>query len=202
MKKLLLILLAMLLMQLPALAQGMPRTFNVLLAGGSEANAIRIWLTDDGRNYVIDSIVPLEVGGPICANPEGNSNELICAAPQISGFEVNADGGDDEVSVAKDILVPVTLRGGGGNDVLIGAAGADKLIGGDGDDRLIGRRGADVLLGGDGSDVLLGGFGNDMLRGGPGNNLLRGGSGTDDIEQYRPSNDAQRARPQHPVPGE
>jgi len=183
MKKTLLILLALLLTQTPALAQPAPKTYNVLLAGAGEANSIHIWLMSDGRNYVIDSIVPLEVGGSICANPEGNQNELICQAPLISGFEVNAGGGDDEVSVAKAILVPVTMRGGGGNDLLIGGAGPDKLIGGDGSDRLIGRRGADALFGGDGKDALLGGTGNDVLRGGSGSDLLRGGAGNDDLRQ-------------------
>src|ERR1700720_4652668 len=31
-------------------------TYNVLLAGGAEANEIHIWLTPDGRTYVIESI--------------------------------------------------------------------------------------------------------------------------------------------------
>jgi Ca2+-binding RTX toxin-like protein len=199
MKKTILILLALALVQAPAVAKPAPKAYNLLLAGGSEANSIHVWLMSDGRNYVIDSIVPLEVGGDICANPAGNPNELICQAPAISGFEVNADGGDDEVSVAKDILVPVTMRGGGGDDLLIGGAGPDKLIGGDGDDRLIGRRGADALLGGNGSDVLLGGFGNDMLRGGAGNDLLRGGAGDDDLRQQGGKHRRRASRGRHPV---
>ena len=44
------------------------------------------------------------------------------------------------------------LRGGGGNDVLVGRQGDDTLLGGDGDDVLVGGRGADVLTGGEGSD--------------------------------------------------
>jgi RTX calcium-binding nonapeptide repeat (4 copies) len=200
MKKTLLILLALLLMQAPALAEPAPKTYNVLLAGAGEANEIHIWLTPDGRSYVIDSIVPLEVGSTICANPDGNQNELLCQAPSISGFEVNAGGGDDEVSVAKDILVPVTMRGGGGNDLLIGGAGADKLIGGDGSDRLIGRRGADALFGGDGRDVLLGGAGNDLLRGGDGSDLLRGGAGSDDLRQRRAPRHPKKAHARQPAP--
>ena len=72
-------------------------TYNVLLAGGSESNDIRIWLTPDGRTYVIESIVPLEVGGTVCENPPGTPNELDCQAVPVSGFEVNADAGDDQV---------------------------------------------------------------------------------------------------------
>ena len=77
-----------------------PLTYTVLLAGGPESNEIRIWLTPDGRTYVIDSIYPLEVGGTVCEHPAGNPNELICQAPQVAAFEFNADGGDDRARVA------------------------------------------------------------------------------------------------------
>jgi len=182
MKKAILISLAILTAQAPAPALGaaQPQTYNVLLAGGDEVNMIRVWLSPDGRQYVIDSVVPLEVGGTICANPAGNPNELICDAASIGGFEVNAGGGDDRVAVAKSVSIPVTMRGGTGDDVLIGGAGPDKLQGGSGDDRLVGWRGADALYGGPGSDVLIGGPGGDLLRGGPGEDQLRAGSGRDD----------------------
>jgi Ca2+-binding RTX toxin-like protein len=186
MKKVILILLAVLAAQAPAPASAGPppeAAYNVLLAGGDEPNSIRIWLTPDGRQYVIDSIVPLEVGGTVCTNPEGRTNELVCDAPFIAGFEVNSDGGGDEVSVAPEISIPVTMRGGHGDDTLIGGSGPDKLIGGSGADRLIGGRGADVLYGGTGADTLLGGPASDVLRGGPGADLLRGGSGSDDERQ-------------------
>lgn len=186
MKKLILITLAILAAQapVPALGSAPSPTFTVLLAGGEEPNTIRIWLTADGRDYVIDSAVPLEVGGELCANPPGDPNELICDAPSIAGFEVNAGGGDDSVTVAKAIAIPVTMRGGGGNDTLLGGSGPDKLLGGDGDDRLVGGRANDVLYGGPGDDVLIGGTGRDVLRGGPGDDVLRGGAGENDVSQY------------------
>ena len=182
MKKAILISLAILAAQAPAPALGaaQPQTFNVLLAGGDEANMIRIWLSADERDYVIDSVVPLEVGSPICANPPGNPNELVCDAPSISGFEVNAGGGDDRVAVAKNVAISVTMRGGTGDDFLLGGAGPDKLLGGTGDDWLVGWRGADALYGGPGRDTLIGGPGSDLLRGGPGEDLLRGGRGEND----------------------
>jgi Ca2+-binding RTX toxin-like protein len=187
MKKLLSIVLAVLAAQAPAPALGTAQapTYTVLLAGGDEANTIRIWLTADGRDYVIDSVVPLEVGGEVCANPPGNQNELVCDAPSIAGFEVNAGAGSDSVTVARAIAVPVTMRGGAGDDTLIGGSGPDKLEGGDGNDRLVGGRGDDVLYGGSGKDVLIGGRGDDVLRGGPGEDVLRGGRGKNDLRQYR-----------------
>jgi Ca2+-binding RTX toxin-like protein len=169
----------------PALGGANAPTYTLLLAGGDEPNMIHIWLSADGRDYVIDSAVPLEVGGEVCANPPGNPNELVCGAPPIAGFEVNAGAGSDSVTVARAITVPVTMRGGAGDDTLIGGSGPDKLLGGDGGDRLVGGRGADVLYGGRGRDVLIGGPGADVLRGGPGADTLRGGRGADDLRQYR-----------------
>jgi Ca2+-binding RTX toxin-like protein len=187
MKKLISTILAVVAAQLlaPALVTADSPTVTVLLAGGEEANMIHIWLTPDGRDYVIDSAVPLEVGGTVCANPPGNPNELVCAAPAIAGFEVNAGAGDDQVSVARAIAIPVTMRGDGGDDTLVGGSGPDKLMGGAGDDRLVGGRGPDVLYGGPGDDVLIGGPGADRLRGGPGEDRLRGGRGNDNVRQFR-----------------
>lgn len=184
MKKLLLISFASMALLAPAFAHAAPQTYTVLLAGGEEANMIRIWLTPDGREYVIDSVVQLEVGGEVCTHPEEKSNELVCDAPAIAGFEVNAGGGDDKLTVAKDVGVPVTMRGGAGDDLLLGGGGRDKLIGGPGDDRLSGWRGADLLYGGPGEDVLVGGPGDDVLRGGSGMDSMAAGPGKNDVRQY------------------
>lgn len=174
-----------------------PAAYNVLLAGGSEPNRIHIALSPDGRQYVIESVVPLEVGGEVCVHPEGRENALVCDAPQITGFEVNSGGGEDIVTMASVVRVPVTMRGGpesdlliggssvdkliggAGDDQLIGGAGGDKLIGGEGDDRLRGGAEGDVLLGDSGADVLSGGGGPDLLIGGPGKDLLQGGPAKD-----------------------
>lgn len=186
MKKLLLISLAFLALLAPGIAHAAtPKTYTVLLAGGGEANMIKIWLDPGGREYVIDSVVQLDVGGSVCTHPEDNPNELLCTAPAIAGFEVNAGGGNDRVSIAKDVSVPVTMRGESGNDLLLGGGGADKLIGGAGNDRLIGWRGADLFYGGPGEDVLIGGPGSDLLRGGPGVDTLAGGPGGNDVRQYQ-----------------
>ena len=151
-------------------------TYTVVLAGGATQNSIRIWPTPDGRSYVIDSMAPLEVGGSVCENTPGVPNELTCKAPLVAGFEVNGGEGDDTFSVSSAIEVPVTMRGGPGNDTLVVDSGADKLIGGDGHDKLAARLGGDVLYGGPGSDELLGGPGNDVLRGGS-TDVMDGGSG-------------------------
>lgn len=156
----------------------------VLLAGGAEANAISVALSADGRSYLIESQgSPLEVGGKVCVHPEEKATQLVCEAPVIGGFEVNAGGGDDSVVVSGSVRVAVTLRGGPGNDRLTGGANADKLIGGPGDDVLVGRAGDDSLYGGPGNDHLIGGSGRDLLRGEAGEDVLLGGPGENDLLQ-------------------
>jgi len=175
MKKAILILLVILAALTAPIAHA-ETTYTVVLAGGSAQNSIRIWLTPDGRSYVIDSAVPLEVGGSVCENTPGVLTELVCKAPLVAGFEVNGGEGDDTVSVSGAIELPVTMRGGPGNDTLVGGGGPDKLIGGEGNDKVAGRGGGDVLYGGPGNDELLGGPGNDVLRGGS-TDIMDGGSG-------------------------
>ena len=166
---------------------GPQRNVSVVLAGGEESNQIAIWLTPDGREYVIDSLVPLESGDSVCTEMEGKPTELRCQAPAIVGFQVNAARGNDRVSVAKNLTVPVTVLGAGGDDLLVGGAGADRLLGGPGNDILVGNAGADALHGGPGDDTLMGGPGNDLLIGGPGKDTLGGGPGRNEVRQFAPA---------------
>lgn len=195
MKRLLLLLLAALVL-VASLAAGSasaiqgPRTeigppeksINIVLAGTPGDDRITIELSADGRTYEIDSATPLEVASQVCSHPEKRQEDLVCEATPIAGFEVNTGAGDDSVVMGARVPVPATIRGGEGNDVLVGGAAADKLIGGPGNDELNGRGGNDVLIGGSGDDTLIGGPGNDILQGGSGHNTLVGGPGKNVIE--------------------
>lgn len=155
--------------------------YTLLVAGGPGPTEISISLSADGRSYVINANDPLEVGLQACVNPPGNQDELICQAPAIGAFEVNGgmNGGDTEI-VGKTVKVPVTLRGGSGNNLLEGGGGASTLVGGPGEDTLIGRGGNDRLYGGPGNDRLYAGSGNAArLYAGPGNDILKGEPGHD-----------------------
>lgn len=153
----------------------------LLISGGNENSGITVSLSPDGREYVILSTAPLEVGGSICTHPEEIPTELFCKAPSIAGFEVNAGGGSDFITFSSDVPVPVTIRGGPGGDRLTGGGASDKIIGGPDHDYLVGRRGDDWMLGGSGPDKLSGGPGNDYMRGGPDQDKLVGGPGNNDI---------------------
>jgi iron transport multicopper oxidase len=73
------------------------------------------------------------------------------------------------------------LRGNGGNDTLDGGTSDDKLLGGTGNDALRGASGNDSLSGEDGDDSLDGGTGDDALDGGIGTDAMTGGSGIDKV---------------------
>ena len=77
------------------------------------------------------------------------------------------------------------LRGGRGDDILIGGPGGDRLVGGRGDDSLRGQDGADTLLGGGNDDGLVGGPGRDELYPGRGHNSVAGGDDRDTV-RYDP----------------
>lgn len=181
MKKTLLIAITVLAATTATVAHAGERALTLVLAGGVEADSISITLSPDGRSYVIDSVAALEVGGNVCSHPAGNPNELLCEAAAIAGFEVNPGSGNDSVILGREVPVPVTMRGGAGDDKLISGAGDDKLTGGPGNDVMVGRAGNDWLYGGPGDDKLVGGSGDDLLRGGPGQNTLIGGSGQNDV---------------------
>jgi hypothetical protein len=76
----------------------------------------------------------------------------VASATEI---RVHAYAGDDEVTVESSVMVPVSIFGLGGDDVLIGGGGSDTLIGGDGNDVLAGSDGIDTLDGGIGDDEFL-----------------------------------------------
>jgi Ca2+-binding RTX toxin-like protein len=158
------------------------KSINLVLAGSPGDDRVTIELSADGRSYEIDSATPLEVASQVCSHPEKLQEDLVCEAAPIAGFEVNTGAGDDSVVIGRLVPVPATIRGGEGDDVLVGGAAADKLIGGPGNDELNGRGGNDVLIGGSGDDTLIGGPGNDILQGGTGHNTLVGGPGKNVIE--------------------
>jgi Ca2+-binding RTX toxin-like protein len=73
------------------------------------------------------------------------------------------------------------IRGGSGNDVLVGDAQSNKFRGGAGQDYLYGRDGNDELLGEGGVDVIQGEGGDDLLYGGSELDYLFGGAGNDTL---------------------
>jgi 6-phosphogluconolactonase (cycloisomerase 2 family) len=102
-------------------------------------------------------------------------------AKEIERIEIYLGDGDDHASIAPNIVLPVQIDGGTGDDHLQAGGGPATLLGGDGKDKLIGGRGNDILIGDLGNDTLIGGRGDDILDGGAGNDVLYGGRGNDTL---------------------
>ena len=107
----------------------------------------------------------------------------------INTIEIDALDGNDYLLVDDDVVRPMIINGGLGDDQLIAAAGNDRLIGGRGQDTLTGNDGNDTLDGGEGSDFLIAGDGNDRLTGGAGADQMFGDDGNDQFFAQDNGND-------------
>ena len=123
---------------------------------------------DGGRGYDI-----LDFSGatsPIAFCPNGFASNFVYNT--VNGHPVGANGtafdlenrvfNIEEVigTSGSDILFgagyqALTLRGGGGNDFVVGSLRDDKLFGDGGSDVIAGNQGADQITGGDGADTFL-----------------------------------------------
>jgi diguanylate cyclase (GGDEF)-like protein len=77
-------------------------------------------------------------------------NQVHCSLPS----SISIDTGDGNDTVTAYTWIPLSLKGGPGDDALYGSGGKDSLDGGDG------------------NDTLGGGFGGDSIKGGPGNDTV------------------------------
>lgn len=116
-----------------------------------------------------------DVGAPVRAGEgceQAGEHAAICAVPEadVRLVRVLAGDGDDRASIGNERMLPTTLSGGAGDDVLsaAGAFGGMTLVGGPGSDRLTGSPGIDRLLDGD-------------REGAPARDTVDGGDGLDTI---------------------
>jgi Ca2+-binding RTX toxin-like protein len=157
------------------------------ITGSDEADNIEVY-AKDGTLYVREVVKDLIIfsmphNDPIVTGTLENAKAFVgLPGSQLQSIVVNANGGDDWVKIDESLGVPVTMRGGWGNDTLMGGRGADQLHGGWGDDKLLGLGGNDLLHGEQGNDLLIGGDGNDGLYGHDGDDNLVGGDGNDWME--------------------
>lgn len=107
--------------------------------------------------------------------------EVTDIATRIDGVALKASARHSVLDASSLTLLPVTLRGSGGNDTLRGGAQADAIYGMSGDDLIEAGGGNDHVRAGGGHDVVSGGDGDDSLRGNSGHDTVDGGSGNDRI---------------------
>jgi Ca2+-binding RTX toxin-like protein len=134
-----------------------------------------------------DSITVSDTNGSVVATLNGVDSNAYSTHPftgtfltGVQAIVLQGSGGDDTLNY-QGVLIPATLGGGNGNDLIIDSGSGDAIRGGRGNDTLQGAGGNDTIDGTNGNDVLKGGAGDDSLNGGPGNDVLHGGTGNDTL---------------------
>jgi Ca2+-binding RTX toxin-like protein len=132
----------------------------------------------------------------IGAHDLGNLVFVGSATQCSNGIQVRVFDGAEWSSWSSAIVASVDafeIRGGDGDDLLIGTAEDERIYGGDGNDTLLGGAGNDTLAGEGGRNTITGGTGDDLLIGGSGqdnfvfnlgdgNDTIVGGAGSDVID--------------------
>ncbi|HEY6636951.1 MAG TPA: hypothetical protein VIZ61_04630 [Solirubrobacterales bacterium] len=154
---------------------------------GNEANAITVAHESRTNTYTVSDATAMLTPSGSCVMVD--THHASCPGTGIK--TINVTTGDRDDTIALDATIPgsitETLDAGGANDTVTGANSPGNLRGGSGNDRLIGRgtleggNGNDDLAGSPVADTLRGSSGRDTLDGGFGADDIRGGSGTDTL---------------------
>lgn len=122
------------------------------LVGGQGTDTLSLSGLQDG------ALVDLNFGKMIALASDAAVQSSGAAVRAVSGFEVlvGSEAADTLVSNGES-TVAMTLRGRGGDDILVGGAGNDLIEGGSGSDELTGGAGVDtfVLAKGSGPDTVI-----------------------------------------------
>ena len=86
-----------------------------------------------------------------------STGEFLALLQNVSASSINIA---DFVNTS---ITPITIAGGGGDDILLGGSGNDTIQGNAGNDQLFGASGDDILLGSIGTDTFTGGAGSDAF---------------------------------------
>jgi Ca2+-binding RTX toxin-like protein len=166
---------------------------------GDDGNDVIIWNNGDGNDVN-------EGDGGIDETliTEGNADDENTLTPSGAGFRfdrvnpapinvisnnveklsLTSFSGDDKLTTAAGVSVPMNIDAGTGNDTIATGDGADLIAGNDGNDSLSGGAGGDRIIGDRGGDTLNGGAADDTLvwNNGDGSDVMNGEDGVDRIE--------------------
>ena len=153
-------------------------------ASGVDSN---LTISSSGDRWVFeDTGVTAIIAPAVACRQESSPNIVSCESydqvpetpAKTDPIIVNLGDGDDKAQVLpsafrQELGVRISLKGGDGDDFLIGNDnGWQNFTGEAGNDLLVGGAGADSLSGGDGDDILRGGAGADGIGGGNGRDSM------------------------------
>jgi hypothetical protein len=135
----------------------------LVIEGTENDDHVSVGLSDTGDMIIVDC--------------DGEVSEF--GVDEVADVYFRGRWGDD--SFVNETDLDCVIRGGLGDDTLVGGDGDDLCRGGQGSDDLFGNLGDDTVRGGAGEDEVHGGDGNDLCRGGLGDDLIYGEDGIDDL---------------------
>lgn len=92
-------------------------------------------------------------------------------------LHIRSHGGDDRIKIDADVMLPITVEAGDGNDHVQAGGGPTRLYGGKGNDHLQLGSGLGYAEGNDGDDTMIGGTGNVVMYGNNGEDCMYAGAG-------------------------
>ena len=112
----------------------------------------------------------------------------VVSGAGVTQIRMAGNGGDDTLSIDRNVRLTATLIGGPGNDFLMGGGGRNVLTG---------EAGNDTLIGGDFHDVIYGMDGDDTIDGRGGSDVMHGMNGRDEVSYslFRPRTENLRLSP-------
>ncbi|HSF97125.1 MAG TPA: calcium-binding protein, partial [Ornithinibacter sp.] len=162
---------------------------HVNVGDAAQRTARNIGVDDTDESVIIEQVGGTATSATIKVTAFGRSNTY----EHVSSIVANFGDGVDSVVIKDTVLVPVTINGGTGDDVITyeggnagtgtGTSAAVKLRGGGDNDFVSASGAANVLIeGGTGNDVLVHeGTGTAVINGGDDDDLLVGSSLTDQL---------------------
>jgi Ca2+-binding RTX toxin-like protein len=141
---------------------------NLTLTSDAASDNITLGVTGANINHNLPA-----ASGDFASNQDFDPGPGTLNLPSNGTVNLTVDGGDgnDNINVsAPSFAGTPVLRGGGGDDIMLGTALVDDIDGGDGNDRITAFRGSEPINGGNGNDVIIwnNGDGNDTNNGGAG----------------------------------
>jgi Ca2+-binding RTX toxin-like protein len=152
----------------------------VLAAAGvnfDEATGL-LSITSNGKNDWIQ-ISQTDTNLVVTFNKQTSEHDL--AEVTVTGIQIDSGAGNDWIWIDDSVEVNAVINGGNGNDRIKGGGGDDTILGDKGNDRVWGGAGNDNVNGGAGNDWLWGDDGDDVMHGDAGHDHLIGGGGVDQL---------------------
>jgi len=129
---------------------------------------INYFLYDDGNTVLLEDIYYFQGSDPVLKLDDVNILTTIDDLNSTAWY-VRFNQGNDTF-YGNDFADVV--KGGYGNDLIVGYGGDDALYGNDDNDSIGGGAGKDLIQGGRGNDLIYGSTGNDRLYGGSGKDIF------------------------------